>query len=158
MADRHKCVYCKYWITSPVKKQEGSMIRRKCKTRNRMINKDSNSCKYFDPHNVIWCDNYSQRVEMVLCLQRRRNPHNFKKTYNLCRKCRQFDQDLQDLFNDYYFGNAKIISPEVKQKGRVIKRRKGHEKKRVIKRRKKPVEKKKRTITRRKKKRVIKRR
>lgn len=155
MADskRQTCVYCKSWIESPVKSREG-LISRKCKVRNRLVIKDSESCRYFNPDTIFWCEANQCRLNVLACLQRRRNRHNLKE-YTKCKNCRQFDLDLQWIVQDYYFNGREILDPEAKLQGRTIKRRAGSPRKRKIKRREKPEV---RKIKRRKKPRKIKRR
>ena len=147
---KHFCSYCKFYIESPVRKKgTKEIVYRKCKTRGRLVNNISLGCKYFNPHHNIYCDKNNQRINLLICLQRRRNPSEFKKTFKSCRSCRQFELNVEPIIQDYYFGSREIIHPETKQMGRkikrrgrrVINRREGHEKKvkRVIKRREKRV-------------------
>lgn len=168
----YKCVYCTTWNISPIKKdmsesgkKTSKIIKRKCVTLKRFVTSDSDACEYFAPSATVHCDLTHTRMNLVNCLQRRRNPKQFK-SWHKCRKCRQFDQELLPIIEDYYLNNKEILVPKEKRLGRKIKRRKDHPKKRIIKRRKKSnLEKgldallpKKRKIKRRKKKRTIKRR
>jgi len=170
--NKYKCVYCASWIASPIKKdmsengkKTSKTIKRKCITRKRFIGSDSESCKYFSPAEIIHCDAGHMRMNLLNCLQRRRNPKKYK-AWMACSKCRQFDRDLSSIIEDYYLNTKKVVAPEEKTIGRKLKRRETPHKKRQIKRRKKSnLEKgldillpKTRKIKRRKKKRKIKRR
>lgn len=162
---RHTCFYCKYWIESDVRKSPAGEVKRRCEVRGRTVKVLTKSCKYFDPNPIFACRHYSERVYLTNCLHRRRNPKQFQKSWKHCLKCRQFEQDILPIIEDYYIGDKTkgILSPAKKQYGRVLKRRDGHPKKRTIRRRpgheKTVIEK--RTIKRRSdhpKKRVLKRR
>ena len=153
----YTCLYCEYWITLPIRKKdkEGN-VRRRCKYRTRTVKPNSESCRYFRPGEVFYCNNNNERLAYLACVNRRRNSKDFRK-FGECRRCRQFENDIQELVEDYWLNPKKVVEPEVKIKGRKIKRRQ-KEPKRIIKRREKPA---KRTIKRRKpkkKRRIIRRR
>lgn len=121
------------------KKQFGQVIK-KCSAGNKTIevNVDSPSCKYFHPSPQIYCDQNNCFIDILACLNRRRNPKQLKP-YNDCKRCRQF-RAIQNLIQAYYLDDTPILinRPKIKRREkpkkekRVIKRR---EQKRVIKRR-----------------------
>jgi hypothetical protein len=158
------CSFCEHWkhakikrkksdedeiITSGKKKKKGKkkkhfgLIIKKCSAGSKTleVNVDSPSCKYFHPTPQLYCDQNNCFIDILACLNRRRNPRQLKP-YNDCQKCRQF-RAIQNIIQAYYLNDTPILinrpkitrrekpKKEKKQK-RVIKRR---EQKRVIKRR-----------------------
>ncbi len=156
--NRHSCGYCVHWIYGLIKRgddiAEKKLVPRRCQVRTKTVKSNSDACRYFAPTDSFFCDQHSEQVGPLVCMNRRLNRKKLKK-FNFCAKCWQFDVSIEPIIEDYYLNNRKILDPEKKLKGRVIKRRPGQPKKRKIKRRK---ESPKRIIKRRKPKRIIKRR
>lgn len=167
MLENITCGYCEHWKHAKIRrrkqveengKKKGKKIKNEkvikiCSIgpKKHKINLDSFACRYFNPSHLFYCNENNCFLDLVNCIQRRRNPKNFKAWEN-CKKCRQWYQGIEDIMKDYYIGNTPILTP----KGRKIKRRATvNPGKRKIKRRSiKP----KRIIKRRKPKRIIKRR
>lgn len=148
----HSCLYCDRWIHLPIIRRESKgsknkkAVRRKCLTAKKRVKHNSPSCKYFIPIKHIYCDQLGQRVNMLLCLNRRLNRDQFK-SWEDCKQCRQFDLEVQPIIEDYHVGLKKIIHKQKKNKKegkRVLKRRDSkNDKKRTLKRRKPKEEKRK---------------
>ena len=146
------CIYCRYWDKAKKFGKPDDMGRqwRKCIVKgNRKINAESTICKYFNPADTFYCDAYDCRLAIANCLNRRFNPKGFNKTWEFCPNCRQFEQDIWPIVNDYIYEKKKLVKPknDPLRKKRILKRRAGKpriihdpnkKKKRVIKRRSEP--------------------
>ena len=177
MEKEYTCRYCKYWVQSKVisrtqdinelsskkkKKTSLSYIKRECKFRKKPIEVTTPACKFFNPEK-FWCERENCWMGIIVCLARRRNPHNLS-AWDKCKKCRQFDNEIRKVVIDYWVNGKKVKNPEKedtidKKLRREIKRhikkkrkelRETPSGKRKIKRRKKNETEVKRTIKRRK--------
>lgn len=164
---RHSCRYCDWWYQSAVirksieedkknpkkNKNKEQKVTKRCLVTRKKINSASPHCKWFSP-STIHCDEHSQRIKIINCLDRRRNEKLFP-TWEKCKNCRQFDIDIKEIAETYWLG-GKIInsktdnkkqgyeqfrsSPTSKKKRKILRRGQEPKKKRVIKRRKKSYE------------------
>lgn len=154
----YKCIYCCEWSHSPIIRRETDrsshkMIFRKCPVIKKQIDTDSDGCKYFNPSLAFHCDKNHCFIDFMACLNRRRNPKDLD-IFKQCKKCRQFENDIKPIIEDYWLNKKEIIKHKMS-----IKRREKTEAKKGIKRREKKTRK---IIKRRAKnikvKRIIKRR
>jgi len=182
---RHSCKHCNHWYSSSVigkridedeihekkkkrkKDKNFKPTTRRCIITKKKIQSNSPNCKWFNPSS-IYCNENNHPIKISNCLDRRRNEKQLA-SWDYCRKCRQFDQEIRDIAEKYWL-NATPINIKTKEeerskkKKRKLKRRgeseihQEHITTRTIKRRKKTeTTKPKRTIKRRGK-RTIKRR
>lgn len=142
---KHICLYCDYWISSHVikrdllKKVKGESLKKRCKITKKKITFNTPSCEYFKPAKTIYCDKNNERINMLLCLNRRLNRENFT-FWNGCKKCRQFEYNIQPVIEDYHFNLRKVIEKsnldEKEDKRKFKRRNQEYNKKRKLKRRK----------------------
>jgi len=131
------------------KKKKNIIYTRKCHSGHKTVTADDVACKYFSPVETFYCDLNHCILNVVNCLNRRRNPKNLSPWDN-CKKCRQYSKGISDLLNDYYLNETPILQPkrirrrdkkEDNPKPRKIKRREKYitvKPKRIIERREKP--------------------
>ena len=146
----NSCIYCETWMKSKVRYEETkkgkTKHRRLCKLTDKVIKSSSSACRYFKPKKFFLCESQDIRVGFLMCISRHRkakqNPDKKTNIYWDCRKCKQFETEIEPICEQF----------EIKPKIKITRRKKEVIKKRKITRRPK------RKITRRKKKRKITRR
>lgn len=150
------CQYCDYWYRSPVIRKKNG-IWRKCIARKKLRQSVDKSCKYFNMAAFFYCTSNNCQLTYYQCLARRRNEKGFLSWEN-CKNCRQFDQDVRPIIEKYLLDMNPTVTPrrllKVRREQendsgsvRKIKRRSKDQNRRQIKRRDKP---KQRKIKRRK--------
>ena len=123
MKNKHTCKYCKYWTESKVIKRVKAKtgpdyLRRKCKYRRKLIDLNTESCRFFNPQ-IFWCNNFEYRVDFITCLLRRRNILELE-TWKVCKKCRQFDTEVKNIVIDYWVNGVEVRIPKAED---IIKRK-----------------------------------
>ena len=106
------CGYCRYWSESKVTSRgtiNAIEISRKCPASLSHVQSDSKSCKYFNPL-YFYCDKRGVRIEIIQCLNSRRNPKAFVAN-EPCKKCRQFEKDVREIAISYYIDSTPTITP-----------------------------------------------
>ena len=130
------CYYCSnYRIAKTMGLPDKNGVQwKKCLIKGK-VNAQTDKCKYFDPADSFYCDNYACGLKVGNCLHRRFVPHKFNG-WGKCSKCRQFDRDISEIVNDYILQKTRIIRPRTPGSVRKLKRRKDKPIKRQLKRRK----------------------
>lgn len=152
---KNSCIYCESWMKSKVRYEETkkgkTKHRRSCSLTDKIIKPSTSACRYFKPKKFFLCESQDIRIGFLMCISRHRkaikNPNKKTNLYWDCRKCKQFEIEIEPICEQF----------EIKPRRKITRRKKEVISKRKITRRKKD-EKPKRKITRRKKKRKITRR
>ena len=113
-----KCLYCNYFVKGNTirresdtgEKKKAGMIKKKCSPANKNVSFDDDACKYFAPFDTFQCDKMNQRINMTLCIARRLNKNNLE-AFKGCKRCRQFDQEINPILATYGMEAQKIINP-----------------------------------------------
>lgn len=146
-----KCGYCENYSKMLKPGTSNRKAKFGCPVRRRKVLFDKKACKYFKPRKYFYCDNHGEQLNFVSCLARRLNLVALP-AYEKCKKCRQFEQDIGQIVQNYIVEGVAIATiPESKlsrknsvreerklkrrSSGRVLKRR--NQKPRKLKRRKK---------------------
>ena len=101
-----RCGYCKQYLSGVVFKS-GDAIKRKCIARQIKVPFDHRTCKYFEPVKYFLCTKWNDRITIPICLNRRINYEQLGK-YLYCKRCRQFDHEINELVSKYIIDGAKI--------------------------------------------------
>lgn len=162
------CEYCKYFAPSKVirkkvdedsdKRKKRGPVRKRCIASGKKIDIESTACDFFDPAAFFHCARNHQRIAFIQCINRRRNEKGLK-TFDDCRKCRQWDTVIKHIAEDYWLKGRKPLSPKKsirrrQKKESTIRRREKPVRESTIRRRQKPVT----TIRRREKPKKVRRR
>lgn len=151
MEENFKCSYCSFWVQSPVIGRDDAtkktkFIRRVCPASLNKVSADHDSCEYFNPASIFYCDLNNHRLTLLECMNRRRNSKGFQ-AWKKCKRCRQFNNDIKPILEDYFFDCRKVkeVPIETAKKSGIKRRKKSKIKRRkskpsgIKRRKKKPV-------------------
>lgn len=140
MKENITCEYCTYFAPSkPMrekvvegeeKKKKKGPVKKRCVATNRKIEIDSPACEYFDPAQFFYCSKNNCQIAVIQCINRRKNDKQLK-SFEDCEKCRQFENIIKTIAEEYWLSARKPLPPK-----KQIRRREKKESK--IRRRRKP--------------------
>ena len=103
------CGYCKYYMTGQIlnKGRKRSEAAKKLCEAGHEITHNSIACKHFDPTANFFCDEFDERIGLLVCTFRRRKHED--QRYDYCRDCTQFVDEVMPIINKYYINCTKAI-------------------------------------------------
>lgn len=99
------CKYCEIFQNAEAQKDG----RKFCSLAKKEVDKKTKACPYFNPKN-FYCDNYTLRLKLIQCINRRRNELEFEQ-WKACRKCSQFEKEVKPLVLKYFIEAKRVRTP-----------------------------------------------